>query len=720
MDSLLSPASLQRQVKALSAGDFLRDPFDVLGDALDLYELPERISTVECAEKYRLLPASEGGGTLRYDRWRTPYNVGPMASLDHPKCNLIVMVKPSRSGGTTVAENYLYKIMRFGPMGRCSWILNSDEAVTAYCRAIVKPMFDLNPDLQARVGGERGDNTDSFKRVAGYPVEWLSAKDSTFRDREPILMVEDETDAWAKKYATSARTQIDGRQKQLGSRRKGAIMSHPDLGWNAGVASEYEQTSRGVFVMRCRVPRCRKYASAYATKFRDDVPEFKLAWSKAPQLSNDERIALAGRSAHMLCPHCGTKLSDAQRREMIDEALREGEASGSFGWMHRGQTLDAVAGILGEMDENEAHGFWVHGLMLKSEKLSKLAKDYEAALIKFERTQDVSKLKEFLSKALGEIFEGAATTGGVSAKLLKQRVADAEYDRGTIPEGPLFVTLAIDTGGKYFDAMFLGWDIEGRSWLIDRVTVRQKLHPDGIWRDVHPSGAIDDWDVLYPLIDRLFPIAGDPDKALPVAVTVIDAHDGNVTWKAREFARRALRKGYTWGGWSKVKLIMGLGGKRPILGEPRRVDKDENLKPVEPVTLEYNVGADTAKDLTMERLAIVPKKIAGELVDQPGQCFFPRELEGGYIEQYFGETFIDGKWKRHGPNESLDLYGYNEAARLMLRPDNAKNIWDDPAKLPVWARPVSLRSASPEPMVEAGAKRTMLDRFGGLGSNGGR
>ena len=716
MEVLLSPASLQRQVAALAAGEFLQDPVAILEDALELYQPPERISTVENAEAHRILPGAEAGAKVRYDRWLTPYNVGPMNSLDDPACNLLVMVKPSRSGGTTVAENYLFKMIRLGPMGHVSWILNSDEAVTDYCRNVIKPMFELNPDIEARIGRERGENTDSFKRIAGYPVEWLSAKDSTFRNREPIFMVSDETDAWAKKYAATPKVQIEGRQKRLGTRRKGAIMSHPDLGWTSGVASCFEDSSRGVFVMRCANRRCRKYASAYATKFWDEIPEFKLAWTKNPNLPNDARISLAERSAHMLCPHCGAKLTDKQRRAMVDEAVRGGRE-----WLHRGQTFDALEGVLGEMSPDETHGYWVHGLLLKSVTVGKLAREYEAALVKFERTQDVSVLKEFLSKALGEIFEGAATTGGVSAKLLKDRVREAGFDRGMAPDGVRFVTAAVDTGGRYFDVMFIGWDLDGRGWLLDRLTIRQRLHTSGEYRDVSLAHNIEDWNVLLPQVaDRLFEMEGRAGWALPVAVVCIDSGDGNVTWKAREFARRALRKGYTWRGWSKMKLIKGVAGKRPIIPVvPRKVDKDEMGRPADPVIVEYDLGVDRLKELTIERLAIGSKKVktgtGHEWQTQAGQVFLPRDLEGHYVDQFFGETLIDGKWKRSGPNESLDLYGYNEAARLLLRPDDERNIWNDENRLPVWARPVPLLAEGGDPK-STGAKaresnESLLARF---------
>lgn len=692
----LSPRNLSERVDALARGDFLRDPIAELTKALDLLQPPERISTLECAEKYRLLPGKENGAIARYDRWRTPFNVGPMNSLDNPKCKLLVMVKPSRSGGTAVAENYLFKLCLFGPMTHITWVLNSDESVTAYCRQVIKPMFDMNPDLQARVGKARGEDTDCFKLVSGYPVEWLSAKDATFRNREPGFMVSDETDAWAKKYAATPKTQIEARQKQLGHRRKSAIMSHPDLGWGSGVAATYEDSTRGVYVMTC--PECLGHAAAHATKFWPDLPEFKLAWQRNEQLGADERIALAERTASLVCPHCGSALSDEQRLEMIDAALSREDAS-IDGWMHRGQELDPQAGVTGEPIDHEVHGYWIHGTMLKTDSCQRLARDYEAALIKFERTRNPATLREFLSKQLGEVYEGAATTGGVSSRSLRARVEQAEYERGTVPPEVMFITAAVDPGKKQLDVLFIGWALDGSAWLIERQTIRQRLHDDGVWRDVDFYSRMEDWDVIAPyVLDRRFPMADDEHTVLPVAVTCIDASDGHVTWKAREYARRLLRSGYTWRGWSKAKLIKGASGKRPILpSAPRREDKDELGKTVEPFVLEYTLGVDALKELTLERLATPD--------EQPGHVWFYREFEAHYIDQFFGESLIDGKWHRNGANESLDLFGYCEAGRLMLDPDRNDREWTDPMARPPWARPISLLPKGGDQAAGAGGEQ---------------
>lgn len=695
-------AAMLAEMKEIVEGRKFANAFDLSLAALDMMQAPESISTVECAEKYRLLPGAENGAIVRYDRMRTPYNVGPMNSLDDPRCHGIVMVKPSRSGGTAVAENYAFKLMKFGPMTHIAWVLNSDEAVTDYVRNVVKPMFEVNSDLQARVGTKRGEDTDGFKLVSGYPFEWLSAKDSTFRNRQPGFMVEDETDGWAKRWAASPRTQIDGRQKLLGNRRKAAIMSHADLGYKAGVAAAFEDTSRGIYVMTC--PECLGHAAAYATKHWDDVPEFKLTWTRNDQLPADERVKLAEETASLICPHCSSTLSDEQRRGMVDAALTRNDQSVD-GWMHRGQLLDQEKGVVGAPTPHTWHGFWVHGTMLKTENIAKLARDYEQALIKFERTKDAAELKEFMSKQLGEIFEGAATTGGVSARALKARVAEAGYDRGTVPQWVEFITAAIDPGRRKVDFAFVGWDLQGRSCLIDRRTVRHRIDDNGDERPIDLYGRIEDWDLLWgAVLNRRFPIVGNPDLVMPVAVTLLDSSDGNATWKAREFARRAMLAGYAWGPWQRLKLIKGQAGKRPMLPEgPTRIEKDEAGRPVEPVLMEYRLGVDALKAQTIERLATAE--------GEPGCVRFPREMESHYLDEYFGESLIDGKWVQSGPNEMLDLAGYCEAGRQMLQPDRADIDWT--GKRPIWATPISLRKEV-EAAAPADAGPSIFDAFAAL------
>ncbi len=151
------------------------------------------------------------------------------------------------------------------------------------------------------------------------------------------------------------------------------------------------------------------------------------------------------------------------------------------------------------------------------------------------------------------------------------------------------------------------------------------------------------------------------------------------------------------------KLIKGQAGKRPALPEaPTRIDKDERGQQVEPVLMEYRLGVDALKAQTLERLATAD--------GEPGCCRFPREIEPHYLEEYFGETLIDGKWVRSGPNETLDLHGYAEAGRQLLAPDRAEIDWKN--SRPVWATPISLSKQAEEAAPAEGP--SIFDAFAAL------
>ena len=714
MEGLLSPAALTREVTRLGSGECYADPVMLLRDALSRYRPPEKISTVDWAEKNRTFRLADSGAVVPYDRWRTPYNIAPSNALDEPGVELVVMVKPSRSGGTTIAENFIAKMIDIGPMGRVAWYLGSDKAVKEYCEGAIRPLFDDHPRLRAKIGKGKSDNTDTRKRVSGHLIEFLAANDSNFRNREFYFGVMDEPDGWTR-FAESPKTQLRGRQKNIGRRRKGFILSHPDKGWRAGVAPAWESTSRGIYVMRCA--ECDLFAAAHATKFWPDVPEFRLHYQRDDKAPVDARIAMAGRTAGMACPHCGSVLDDAQRFAMVDQAGREDW------WMHRGQTLDPVEGIQGEPEPHTERGFYVHGLMVKTSPAAELARGLEEALIKYERSggsrEATKALREFMSKQLGEIFEGKTGLEGVTSATLQKRArAEVATEFGMCPTDVLFITAAVDVGAGKFDVSFRGWDLESRSWWLDRLTIRQRLWSDGRLRDIRTREPIEDWEeaLIEDVVLRTFPIIGKPGYAMPVAAVAIDVSDGNVTWIGREFAARCYRKGLYWGTptsfWPRVNLIQGSRNKDapPLPPKPRH--KDDKGRKFPKGAWEWSLGVHELKELALDRLAV---RDGG-----PGQCYFAPDIDGAYFDEYFNEPLIDGKFVRQGLNESLDLFGYEEAMRLMMKPDRPALKWSDAAKRPPWAKPILLlpeggdpaaSMTEAKPAAESAPKPSLLNRF---------
>jgi phage terminase large subunit GpA-like protein len=723
MGDLLSPARLQRDAEAIARGAYLADHREIIRDALGLFRPSTKISTVECAEKHRKFRTTEGGALVPYDRMRTPYNIAAMDALDDPEVNLVVMVKPSRSGGTTVAENFLFKMLMFGPAGSVGWYLGSDDAVSAYVENVIKAMFDDHPELAAKIGADKGDDTQKRKRISGHLIEWLAAKDSNFRNREFLFGVMDEPDGWTK-YSESPETQLTGRQKNVGRRRKGMILSHPDKGWRAGVAAAWESSSRGIFVMRCA--ECGDFAAAHATKYWPDVSEFKL-WYQCDeidlrtgrpvrgreQIPMDERIAMAARTAGIECPHCGVVLDDEQRFAMVDEAGENGW------WMHRGQSLDPKAGIMGDRDPTNKLGFYVHGIMVKTSPAAELAAALEEALVKFERSGGSKiagkALRELMSKQLAEIFEGKKDIAGVSsASLQKRGESAAVLPIGMFPPDADFITCAIDVAPRKFDVSFYAWDLAGRSWLLDRLTIRQREWADGRMRDIATRERIEDWEaaLIDDVVLRSFPIVGREDLAMPVAQVLIDVGDGNVSWMGREFAARCYQQGLVWPvAWPRVQLLQGSrsAAADEVAKAPRHEDSKGRKFPAG--VKEWSLGVHKLKELALERLSITD--------GGPGQCHFADGIARAYYDEFFNEPLVDGKFERVGPNESLDLFGYAEAARLLLKPDRADINWNDPDRRPVWALPVSPLPKGGDQVAAASEKpedrpKSIFERFEAL------
>ncbi len=530
----------------------------------------------------------------------------------------------------------------------------------------------------------------------------------------------DEPDGWTK-FNESPRTQLQGRQKNLGKRRKGMIASHPDKGWKSGVAAAWETTSRGIYILRCA--DCGGFASAYSTKYWPDVPEFKLYYAKDlvdPQtgkvvrqqqnMTMDERIALAESTAGMLCPHCGVVHDDAARFAMVDECGREG-------WvLHRGMTFDPIEGIGGEPEPNVARGFYQHGLLVKTSPAAELAKGLEEALIKYERSggskTTAKALREFMSKQLGEIFEGKKDIEGITAAGLRKRAKAEAIALAMFPPEALFITASVDVGVGRFDVGFYAWDAEGRSWWIDRLVLRQREWADGRRREIRTRDRIEDWQVLVEeVVLRTFAIPGS-DLVMPVAQVVIDVSDGHVTWMGREFAARCYRDGLIWGGksgWPRVQLVQGSPNRNATALPPKPRLEDDKGRKFPAGVKEWSLGVHELKELVLERLAITD--------GGPGQCYFADGIIASHYDELFNEPLIDGKFDRQGANESFDLAAYAEAARLMLKPDRKDIDWTKPPEQrPIWARPIALMPKGGDHGGPAGGanKQDVLARFGAL------
>ncbi len=702
---LPSIEALEAELEQLASGEFLCRVGPIVADAVQLLTPPERISTTECAAKYRLIPHKVGRGASLWDPELTPFINGIQDALDDPEVGLVIVPKPGRVGGTIAAENHLFKLMKFGPLPDVLWYLPSDSERDSYVDRHVAKMFELHADVRAKIGSGKSDNKLARKKLAGRLIEWLQLNSRTVTGRDAGFIVGDEIDAANKKLVPSFVDQVKTRGTTAGTRFKGYLCSHMDRGWTSGVAAAWKESSRGIWYMPC--PHCRGWASPCPTAA--DGHRWMLDYERLRNVSDDEMLDHVEASAGLKCPHCGKKAADVHKPAML--------LSGK--WVHEGQSIDRKGRVIGEPRSKRVMGFWIHGSMSPWVPWSDLARRYVSAVLVFERTKKSERLREVTAKVLGEVYEGAGEGAkAIDPVRLRQRAEAAtqieRFVAGTVPSDVWFVTAAVDVGHRKFDVMILGWDLEGRSWVIERFTITtRRVGSRDI--DIRPAERIEDWSVLEDqVLKRELVVLDDPTMLMPIAGVAIDTGDGHVTWKAREFARRMARKGHFWGKasqpWHKVRLIKG--AKSPTAPElppkGRDVNVDEEGRKVTPVLLEWDVGVHKLKSLTVERLA--------ETEGGPGQVTFAEGLPASTFEEFAGEVLIDGAWERRGPNESLDLHGYNEIVRLQLRPDRREIDWEN--RPPIWARPVPAEVETipeletSEPV--ASTKRSALERMAAL------
>ena len=706
---VFSREELEQQANLLASNAFCQRTATIASGLLDRLLPRESLTTLEYSLRFRTMRKPDGTRT-KWSRELTPYTVPIMAALDDPEVLEVIVPKPGRTGGTVIAENHALKRLDIDRAGDVMWYLAGPEEVRSYADRVFGPMFEDHRGVADRLprAGAKG-NTGTLKRVGSQTIELMVMSAKTTTNRQAALIVFDEPDSYSRNFRSNFLEQGRARQRMLGTDRKIYACAHPDIGWTGGIAAAWVLSSQGIFVMKCT--ECGGHASPYPTRYWPEVPRFRLIYDQSAEgVPIDRRLAQAEASAGIGCPHCGCVLNEAQRQTMIEQGA----------YMHKGQELDIQAGIIGDPDKNRTWGFWVHVLMARQVGLGELARELEGALEHKQRTGKMDKLRQVMVRTFGEVFEGTGDALGLDARSLKQRTRDLAqasdeieplaYRMGTVPNGVLYLTLAVDVGGGKFDILVRGWDGQRRSWLIDRRTIRQRLHSDGAWRDLATSKDQDDWMVLEAEIDRLYPFQRDPSKALPIACTVIDASDGNVTWKAYEFARRMDRK--CWETWRKVRCIKGAASAKaePLPPAPTKISKDSEGKLIQPVITLHVLGVHKLKEQVLDDLAIAD--------GAPGQCYFASNWPDKAFEELFNEVLIEGSWVRNGPQETLDMMGYAEAARLMLEPDRAGIRWSDPATRPIWAKLVSLQPEGGDQDAEAQAKaiapakpQTLLDRF---------
>lgn len=590
----------------------------------------EKIS--DWAASNRVVPE---GASARPGPWRNevaPYLTEIMDRLspDDP-CGEVVCMKPSQSGGSAVAENWIGYIMHRAP-GPAMYIQTTVQAAKDWKVEKLDPMIQATPVLSPLRGGTvlsqrsrsgEGSTTQRVRFRGGFLLLAGANSAATLRQHSIRYQIRDDFDGWTDD------AEGEGSPDKLAEARiktyktfglsKVFIVSSPLLK-GSPTEKRYEASDRRRYYVAC------KHCASISDLDWEDVEK------------NDR----APWRCRVRCPVCGTEHSEADKEAMLaaaNGACWIPTAPDAEGEVPPKSIAPADIGRWRYRDTGRpVPGYWITGFINAFDRWDIIAQAEADA------GDDPDDVKVFVNTILGRTYEPKGD--GPAWEVLSAR-READWHRGEIPAGVLFLTLAVDVqaDGLYWERV--GWGPGKESWTIDHGFLPGAT-------DVPLEGA---WPKLDQIADT-----GPRLRGVRLADDLIGVDSGyNVdavyAWVRRRHNALAL-KGVD--GWAKLPIFRAETPEIKKSGLSAGRARRFGLKV-------WLVGTYGIKAALMVYLSRLPAE--GRSEAPTGLCHFPADAEEEYFRHLVSEYVrtIDGKtgptrvWERKGANHWLDCRVYNWA-----------------------------------------------------------
>jgi phage terminase large subunit GpA-like protein len=181
--------------------------------------------------------------------------------------------------------------------------------------------------------------------------------------------------------------------------------------------------------------RCLECQSPWVIMWAD------IKWPKSPQ---GEHLV---QEAYLECPHCKSRLSDAQRREMVK----------------KGQWIPTNPAV------KDKPGYWANAFITLlahkrryRNRLHQWAAEFLAA-----RRKGAEAMRAFVNQVLSESYEEPAEKPTAPEVLFNRREHYFEGENPILPEGVLLLTAGADKQLDRVELEVVGWGMGEESWSID-------------------------------------------------------------------------------------------------------------------------------------------------------------------------------------------------------------------------------------------------------------
>jgi phage terminase large subunit GpA-like protein len=620
----------------------------LIAQTLEALRPPQAVSTADYAAAHRVLTNAGGGSQGRWAHEKAPYLVGIMDAIDSPDHTTVAIAGPGQCGKTAVQENWLMRNVG-ADQADMLWYQHTDASIDDYVKQTINPLIFNHETMRSRMGRARTDNSLSFKRFRGMTVRFLSFTSSNLVQKYAPRIVADEFDAYDPSIG-DPKTLLDVRRQTFGRASKLVALSHPDLAggskpadWNKGVMALYRDSDRRCWWWACR--QCGFWSSP------NPGARFQMV------LTYDEMAPLddIAEHAHLLCPHNGCVITDADIRFM--------NLTGK--WIGLGQVIDQETGeVSGALLPRDTAGFWIMGVMspFLMHGVGGLARNRVAAERAYAVTGETKTLRQVMCKQLGVPFDPPRQAGAVDANTLAARADDA-LRLGTVPRWVRFITGAMDVQGNRFEMLWRGWGAQRESVVIDT----RILDATAYGAAVDPATDPGCWDsALEMLMDAEFPLADGSGRVMRVLSTGIDSQGADgftiqayAVWSRLRIARKARFLGNVSG--REAYNVLCLRGASALQAQTLTVTKPDIQRKDRRANARGEVPLGVFNPNSFK--SILADQLARDQIG-PGYVHFPAGLRSAdpphlWFAQLVAERKLPtGRWEKikdGARNEALDL-----------------------------------------------------------------
>lgn len=645
----------------------------------EMFRPPDSISVSDGIAKTLVMP------TGPYDPLLTPYMSEPADKLASRRYRVVVFIGPGRTGKTvTLIDGWICYVVRYAP-GDMLVVQSSQDLARYHSKMRLKREIEASPEIRDRQSPRRQDD-NTFDKVfrSGMVLAfgWPSAAQLSGRDFRYVAVTEydacaDDIDDEGSLYSlaskrtetfmSAGKTLIETsvRREYRDAKWKRSAGSKHEAPPATGATALYNMGTRCWYYWRC--PDCRAWFA-----LDPDVHEmFNLPPlpELAEQLTGVDPGEWANAHAVLGCPHCGSVINERDKRE-LNIAGR---------WVPDGCTISGDGVISGATRATDIASYQISCIAAAYNSWAKILAKYALAIVEFTRTGDETEIKSTVNLDQGRAYLPiAAQRTRRDDHALQERSEDWEH--GVVPEGVRFLTASVDIqAGKVprFVVQVMGWGVGMEAWIVDRFALKSSERPDGDggYLPIDPAKYLEDWDrLIEKVIDRRYPLAGNPSRSMPVRITVCDSGgEEGVTEKAYSFWRSLREKRMA----HRFRLVKGAERDNG-----RRV---EETFPDTRKRSDRNAGAAGDVPVLSINVTMIKDTISHNIVREhpgPGYYHFPRWLPTSFFEELTAEHRGPKRWERQGnaPNESFDLCVYGHAACIHIGAD--KFNWSAP---PAWA-----------------------------------